>query len=400
MGYLNVKDYIPRRDREQPMWTQAGGGMAVIADQEVKKDVCFLPYVTPTILQESRDDCYNEEVGLEVVPNVVVHEDQIVAGFKDQDHFSVARGGQQQHGAAAAAQPKLATFNLQALSTSTSSANAAYSATTFVEEPMLGTLHSIQLHAKLSRPLIDEVPIKVKHHDEKDMQKWIKVIKGMFQTMTFGEISISAYDTAWVAMVPSLSGSNGPQFPKCLNWIINNQFADGSWGDKELFLAYDRVCSTVACLVALKTWDIGHENIQKGAKFVQENLARLDQEAEDYMPIGFEVVFPTMLDDARSLDLDFPYDSPVVQKIREEQAKKLKRIPMELLHSRPTTLLHSLEGLHRVVDWERLLKLQSNNGSFLFSPASTACALRYTGDKKCLNYLNSILEKFHDAGMN
>ncbi|KAI5067268.1 hypothetical protein GOP47_0017796 [Adiantum capillus-veneris] len=318
------------------------------------------------------------------------------------DQFSAAgeQRQQQQHGVLGGGSVPLAAFNVaQALPNTSVNGAAVASAysSTLVENSSLGTLCYIELLPKLSRPLIDDVHIQVKHHDEQEMQEWIETIKGMFQKMTFGEISISAYDTAWVAMVPSLSGLSGPQFPKCLNWIINNQFTDGSWGDKELFLAYDRVCSTVACLVALKTWNVGHENIQKGVKFVQENLARLDHEAEDYMPIGFEVVFPTMLDDARTLDLDLPYDSPVVQKIREEQTKKLKRIPMELLHSRPTTLLHSLEGLHTVVDWKRLLQLQSTNGSFLFSPASTACALRYTGDKKCLNYLHSILEKFNDA---
>lgn len=71
---------------------------------------------------------------------------------------------------------------------------------------------------------------------------------------------------------------------------------------------------------------------------------------------------------------------------------------MEILHKYPTTLLHSLEGLHKELDWNKLLKLQSENGSFLFSPASTACALMYTKDDKCLDYLNKLLAKFDNAG--
>lgn len=71
---------------------------------------------------------------------------------------------------------------------------------------------------------------------------------------------------------------------------------------------------------------------------------------------------------------------------------------MDMLHKYPTTLLHSLEGLHKLVDWKTILKLQSPDGSFLFSPASTACALMYTGDKKSLEFLNNILKTFDGAG--
>ncbi|KAK3018356.1 hypothetical protein RJ639_004768 [Escallonia herrerae] len=47
------------------------------------------------------------------------------------------------------------------------------------------------------------------------------------------------------------------------------------------------------------------------------------------------------------------------------------------------------------LEWEKLLKLQSPNGSFLFSPASTAFALIETKDDNCLRYLNNIVEKFN-----
>nr|UPQ49788.1 ent-isopimara 8,15 diene synthase [Vittaria appalachiana] len=228
-------------------------------------------------------------------------------------------------------------------------------------------------------------------------QQWIKEIKDKFTSLDLGHITVSAYDTAWVAMVPSLHDPNSPQFPQCLDWIIQNQLSDGSWGDEDVFLAYERVCNTIACLVALKTWDRENNTFLKGIEYICKNLERIQYEAIEYMPTAFEIIFPGLLEDAKLLGIDLPYDLPIVHNLAIERQKKLQRIPMEILHSQPTTLLHSLEGLHRVVNWERMLKLQAKNGSFLFSPASTACALRYTKDTRCLDYLNFVLQKYKDA---
>ena len=103
-----------------------------------------------------------------------------------------------------------------------------------------------------------------KEDNQKEISQLVEIIRGMFQSMDLGEISVSAYDTAWVGLVPSLDDPTSPQFPKSLDWIIKNQFPDGSWGNEDLFLAYDRVCSTLACVVALKTWNIGHDKVQRG----------------------------------------------------------------------------------------------------------------------------------------
>lgn len=70
----------------------------------------------------------------------------------------------------------------------------------------------------------------------------------MLGSMNDGGMSISAYDTAWVALVlEDLHGNGGPQFPKSLEWISNNQLPDGSWGDALIFKASDRLISTLAC---------------------------------------------------------------------------------------------------------------------------------------------------------
>jgi ent-kaurene synthase len=80
----------------------------------------------------------------------------------------------------------------------------------------------------------------------------------------------SSYDTAWVAMVPERGAPGTPRFPRCVEWIVENQHDDGSWGLgghlRLPWLAKDAVSSTLACVLALKTWNVGDEHIKKGTE--------------------------------------------------------------------------------------------------------------------------------------
>lgn len=68
------------------------------------------------------------------------------------------------------------------------------------------------------------------------------------------------------------------------------------------------------------------------------------------------------------------------------------------MHNAPTTLLHSLEGMPDL-NWQKLLKLQCQDGSFLFSPSSTAYALMQTKDENCLKYLTKAVQRFNGGGI-
>ncbi|KAF9605975.1 hypothetical protein IFM89_021301 [Coptis chinensis] len=112
-----------------------------------------------------------------------------------------------------------------------------------------------------------------------------------------------------------------------------------------------------------------------GMSFLQKNLHKLKDEDPEHMPSGFEVRFPRLLEMAKKLGLEIMKDDTVLQDLYARREVKLKRIPMEILHSVPTTLLYSLEGMPHDLDWEKLLKLQHPNGSFLCSTSATAYAL-------------------------
>ena len=74
-------------------------------------------------------------------------------------------------------------------------------------------------------------------------------------------------------------------------------------------------------------------------------------------------------------------------------------VSREEIHGVPSPLLYSLEGIEDMVDWERIMDVRSQDGSFLSSPASTACVFMHTGDIKCLEFLNNVLANFGTFGM-
>nr|UZM18088.1 ent-copalyl diphosphate synthase [Gymnaconitum gymnandrum] len=234
----------------------------------------------------------------------------------------------------------------------------------------------------------------VQAQDVGKVAQWVEKIKSMLSSMEDGDINVSAYDTAWVAMVKDIHGNDGPQFPSSLQWIVDNQLSDGSWGDETIYSAHDRILNTLGCVVALKTWNVHPEKCETGLAFIRQNINKLEDENIEHMPIGFEVAFPSLIKIARKLGLEIPVDSPAVQEIYVQRNLKLTKIPMKVVHMVPTTLLHSLEGMEGL-DWEKLIKLQSSDGSMLFSPSSTAFALMNTKNEKCLEYLKKPVEKFN-----
>lgn len=67
-------------------------------------------------------------------------------------------------------------------------------------------------------------------------------------------------------MVPSPNSGQEPLFPQCLNWLLENQLSDGSWGlpHRHPLLMKDALLSTLASVLAMKQWNVGEEQINKG----------------------------------------------------------------------------------------------------------------------------------------
>ncbi|WMV40439.1 hypothetical protein MTR67_033824, partial [Solanum verrucosum] len=160
---------------------------------------------------------------------------------------------------------------------------------------------------------------------------------------TFGkvELSPSSYDTAWVAMVPSKHSLNEPCFPQCLDWIIENQREDGSWGlnPSHPLLLKDSLSSTLACLLALSKWRVGDEQIKRGLGFIETYGWAVDSK-DQISPLGFEIIFSTMIKFAEKLNLNLPLDHDIIVNLvnckRDSTIKRLWQQKNEEIFSNVT----------------------------------------------------------------
>ncbi|KAJ0042978.1 hypothetical protein Pint_18083 [Pistacia integerrima] len=217
-------------------------------------------------------------------------------------------------------------------------------------------------------------------------------IKKLFDKI---DLSVSSYDTACVAMVPSPDSPQTPCFPQCVNWLLDNQLHDGSWGlpQRPSWLVKDALSCTLACVLALKRWGIGEEQMSKGIKFIESNFASINDEMQ-HTPIGFEIIFPGMIECAKDLNLNLPLKEREIDAMIHRRHSELRRIYLE---GRKEYLAYVSEGMGKLQDWEMVMNYQRKNGSLFNSPSTTAAALSHIQDAGCLHYIRTILENFGDA---
>ncbi|XP_075480898.1 ent-kaurene synthase TSP4, chloroplastic-like isoform X1 [Primulina tabacum] len=212
------------------------------------------------------------------------------------------------------------------------------------------------------------------------------------------KISVSTYDTAWVAMVPSPHSSVEPCFPDCVNWLMENQCDDGSWAHphRHHLLQKDNLSSTLACVLALKRWGVGEQQINKGVHFIESNLTSATEESQ-ISPLGFDIIFPGMLEYAEDLSFNLNLEPTTLKDLFQSRDLKLERCHQSDSVEMEAYLAYFSEGIRNLQNWESVMKHQRRNGSLFNSPSTTAAAYMSHQNPGCLDYLQSALKMFGNA---
>lgn len=220
-------------------------------------------------------------------------------------------------------------------------------------------------------------------------------VKNMFNKV---ELSISSYDTAFVAMIPSSTSSHAPLFPQCLNWLLDNQLLDGSWGlpGRHPLLTNDALLSTLACILALKQWGIGEDKMNKGLEFIESNFTSINDDKQHH-PIGFHILFPSLIEYAQTLGISLPIRSTSLEAMIQRRDNELQRGFQSNSEGWREYLAYLSEGMLKSLDSNTIMKYQRKNGSLFNSPATTAAVFQHLKNADCLSYLQSVLEKFGNA---
>ena len=200
----------------------------------------------------------------------------------------------------------------------------------------------------------------------------------------------TAYDTAWLASVAAPDDPHRPLFPAALQWLVEHQRPDGSWGGAIRY-EHDRVLCTLAALAPLATFGRRAEDraaVAAGTRYLWQHSHRLAAEPAEL--VGFELLLPAMVQRAAQAGVAVP---PNLDLYRAERADKLRLIPPAALYSPAVTIVHSLEFLGDGADPAGLGAAQGANGALGNSPSATAFCYSRTGDVRALRYLEDCLSR-------
>jgi hypothetical protein len=187
-----------------------------------------------------------------------------------------------------------------------------------------------------------------------------------------GVMSASVYDTAQVARLAPASENVWP----ALEWLLDQQQSDGGWGNPTVPLARD--VPTLAAVLALKA--IGTRKAmrvatQEGINFLRRQATKWLKSLPDELPVGVELLLPMLLEEAKKVDIDLPYDMYVsVYNLGKKRRKLIASLKL-----RPgNTPVHSWEAFGTSPEHEMLDVF----GSVGHSPAATAAWLHLAENQR------------------
>ena len=167
------------------------------------------------------------------------------------------------------------------------------------------------------------------------------------------------------------------------------------WGG-EIVYYHERIISTLAAIIALKHNGFNRsarDALRRGERYIWQHLHLLAH--DPFELVGFELLLPTLLLEAQSLNLNVPMHTCGYGKIQNE---KLKLIPPEVLYSQRASTVFSIEFLGHTPDQERLRGVLGGNGAVGNSPSATAYYLSFFPDATpAWEYLDTVYHNYQYA---
>jgi len=182
-------------------------------------------------------------------------------------------------------------------------------------------------------------------------------------------ISSSAYDTAWMVR---LAGIDGQLSRKGLAWLLDHRLEDGGWGCEEVVYNHDRFISTLSVMIALAKYGANPTQTAEAAKALTRYASKLTLDPAG-ATVGFEMIVPTLLTEARDfgLDLRSVMSTPLIQGMHRAREKKLQALSGHKI-TRLVTPAFSAEMVGLQTDLLDIHNIQDSNGSIGCSPSATA----------------------------
>ncbi|KAF1953773.1 hypothetical protein CC80DRAFT_450268 [Byssothecium circinans] len=201
-------------------------------------------------------------------------------------------------------------------------------------------------------------------------------------------------------------GQSRNLFPECFEYLLSAQQKSGVWGSSSAQI--DVILNSLAALLALATRQRStlpqspessslHVRIERGQAAVQAVLQ--NWAVQDSVHVGFEILVPSLLNQLSAWDIafDFPGYSTLMQ-LHNKKLAKFK--PATVYSTQSTTLLHSLEALVGLIDFDRVGHHCKEDTGIFGSPSATAAYLIHstTWDQKAESYLSTVVASTGSTG--